>query len=359
MEETLPEPSALIALQLASQHDRAREEQILGQLKENVIKNGTEFSPGAAAWHMMALLSSCNDPLNLVVGDQRVNLVALLTEKLEMDIAHMGSGRPLTDFHQISLAILALCKASVCLPCETIEQIFSSAVQLSIREEIAYPVDTLSIAALGLRCMSFENCVCRTSMIESALQSVIARILANVHCDGTIGDLNTTGLAVQALTANYDLLPPGSWDCRRSVGNLLQGISNGSFNNPRAASLVIPSLENRTLLDIDKLNCSRDTDDLPLIFRKGLTVDNSTPPTPTPTLPSPAHTSHTRPRIFPTAKLFTNSTSKPTTFIRVNYTVMDTVFNTFNHWLLLNVPLGSSVLDIMEEAERLLPTQFR
>ncbi|XP_078389630.1 cobalamin binding intrinsic factor-like [Cetorhinus maximus] len=254
-EDAAPEPSVLIALRLSQQHDLSREEQILRQLKQNVIENGTEFSSGTAAWYTMALLASCEDPVNVVVQGRRQNLVALLMDTLQKDLNSAGSGR-LTDYHQISLAVLALCKSSICLPAKTIEDIFMSAVQHSIQGEITYPVDTMSISALALRCMSFVNCDHRTPTIESALQNVTTGILANVHSDGTIGDLSTTGLAVQALTANHDLVPPGSWDCRKSVGKLVQGISNGTFHNPLAASLVIPTLEDRTFLDIDTLDCS-------------------------------------------------------------------------------------------------------
>ncbi|XP_078093176.1 cobalamin binding intrinsic factor-like [Mustelus asterias] len=371
MEGTRPDPHALIALRLARQHDLSREGQILRLLKQDVVEDGTEFSPGTAAWHILALLASCEDPHSVVVEDQRVNLAALLMEKLRTDIVHVDNGRPLTDYHQVSLAILALCKASICLPAEMIEKIFCSAVQLSIREEFTYPVDTMSIAALALRCMSFGNCNHRTPVIKSALQSVVTHILGNVRSDGTIGDLSTTGVAVQALTANQDLLPPGSWECRKSVEKLLQGISNGTFSNPLAASLAIPALENRTLLDIDTLNCSTDTDDLPSLFRKSpiaayprAATTTPTHPTPTPTHPTPTpthptHTSQTRTHRVHMARIITASTASSTGYISVNYTVMDAVNNNFTQWLILNVPLGSSALDILKEAERISPERFR
>ncbi|XP_059497260.1 cobalamin binding intrinsic factor-like [Stegostoma tigrinum] len=355
-----PDPSILLALHLARQHDLEQEDHLLRELKRNIISNGSEFNPGTLALYTMALLASCVDPMNVTVESQRMSLVALLMHKLQMDIDTIGEiskmvwievdRRSLTDYDQISLAVLALCKTSSCLPCQTIEMVFCSAAQHSIQEEFTYSTDTLSTAALALRCMSFENCDCRTEKMMSALRSVVTRILSNVHSDGTIGDLSTTGLAIQALNANGDLVPAGSWDCQLSIRKLLEGISSGAFDNPQAVSLVVPALENRTFLDIDTLNCSTDVDGLPFVARGGPIAIDPADPTEMFALPSQTLASHPSPN--------SSMSLSPDQLITVNYTVTEAVFNKFTHSLVLTVPLGSSVLDVMKEANFLSPAIF-
>ncbi|GCC16402.1 hypothetical protein chiPu_0021858 [Chiloscyllium punctatum] len=331
----------------------------------------------------MALLASCDDPLNVMVEDQQMNLVALLMDKLKTDIDATGVkpngilliyGDPLTDYYQISLAVLALCKSSSCLPCQTIEMIFYSAAHRSIQEEFTYSAEILSIAALALRCMSIENCECQMENVTSALRNVVERILSHIQSDGTIGDIGSTGLAIQvtahrliqpwqprdqltlcsvcqALSANSELVPPGSWDCQLSMEVLLEGIYNGTFDNPQALSLVVPALENRTFLDIDRLNCSMDVDDLPVITRGGPIMIDPADPTRTSTHPSPT--------LVPHPSRSSPMSSSPAHLIRVNYTVLEAVFNNFTHSLVLTVPLGSSVLDVMMEAHYMSPAIFR
>ncbi|XP_067874885.1 cobalamin binding intrinsic factor-like [Heterodontus francisci] len=385
VEETSPEPSVLIALNLARQHDRTAEQQILRQLKRKALENGTEFSTGTAAWYTMAVLSSCDDPVNVEADGEQLNLVMLLMSKLQTDIDNIDTHLwPLSDYYQVSLAVLALCKNSICLPSWTIEKIFDSAVEHSNQEGFTYPVDTLAVAALALRCVSFESQHHGTPKMKRALQNVIDRILANVQHDGVIGDLSTTGLAIQALSANHDLIPPESWDCQSSVERLLKGISNGMFENPLALSLVVPSLYNRTYLDIDTTNCLWDIDNLLLNARMGrvaiapktpstiptippstltfptLTLPslNITLPSPNLTLPSPNLTLTFPNLTLPSPNLTLPSPSSPTHDISVNYTVMDAVSNSFTHWQLLKVPLGSTVMDLMMEAQRVSPSRF-
>eukprot|EP00061_Rhincodon_typus_P009194 g32494.t1 len=154
----------------------------------------------------------------------------------------------------------------------------------------------------------------------------------------------------QALNANGDLVPPGSWDCQLSIGKLLEGISSGTFDNPQAVSLVVPALENRTFLDIDMLNCSTDVDDLPFVARGGLIAIDPVDPTEMFTISSATLAPHPSPN--------TPMSPSPDQLITVNYTVMEAVFNKFTHSLVLTVPLGSSVLDVMMEANYRSPAIF-
>eukprot|EP00061_Rhincodon_typus_P010964 g35632.t1 len=85
-----PDPSILLAVRLARQHDLEQEDHLLRELKRNVISNGSEFNPGSLAVYTMALLASCVDPLNVTVEGQRMSLVALLMHKLQMDINAIG-----------------------------------------------------------------------------------------------------------------------------------------------------------------------------------------------------------------------------------------------------------------------------
>ncbi|XP_060708703.1 cobalamin binding intrinsic factor-like [Hemiscyllium ocellatum] len=346
-----PDPNVLLTLRLARQHDLKEEAHLLRELKRNVLTNGSELSTGTIALHTMALLASCDDPLNVMVEDQQMNLVALLMDKLKTDIDGTVYGDPLTHYYQISLAVLALCKSSTCLPCQTIEMIFCSAAHRSIQEEFTYSTEILSIAALALRCMSIENCECQMESVMSALGNVVERILSHIQSDGTTGDVGSTGLAIQALSANPELVPLGSWDCQLSMEGLLEGIYNGTFDNPQILSLVVPALENRTFLDVDRLNCSMDIDDLPVITRGGPIMIDPADATRTST--------HSSPILAPHLSGSSPMSSSPARLIRVNYTVMEAVFNKFTHSLVLTVPLGSSVLDVMMEAHYLSPAIFR
>ncbi|XP_062895851.1 cobalamin binding intrinsic factor-like, partial [Mobula hypostoma] len=185
-------------------------------------------------------------------------------------------------------------------------------------------VDTGAVATLALWCVRDRNRALSVSAVARSLRILVDRLLSEVRPDGLIGNVYSTGLAVQALSLIQDLIPAGSWNCSRSLERLLLSAKDGSLKNPQAASQVTPSLEGRTYLDVGAIDCREDQSNLTL-------PDTTTPAAPV-------------------------TSGQPD--IRVCYNVTDGLGGTFSDRVLVRVPSGSILLRVMEAARDLFPQRF-
>nr|XP_006011707.1 PREDICTED: transcobalamin-1 [Latimeria chalumnae] len=126
-----------------------------------------------------------------------INLVRTLEQKLTEEVKNIGEhGQPLTNYYQISLGILALCEQNVQ---------HNSALQALIQAEknggfffdSQFSVDTGAVAVLGLRCaLDLPNTQMEDPDIKYTLKKLVKEILQQKQ-NGTIGNIYSTGLAIQ------------------------------------------------------------------------------------------------------------------------------------------------------------------
>uniref|UniRef100_A0A8C4Y450 Transcobalamin 1 n=2 Tax=Gopherus evgoodei TaxID=1825980 RepID=A0A8C4Y450_9SAUR len=321
-----PNPSILLALRLAQEHNKRIEQDMLNKLSQDAVERAVaSFSSGQVALHILAQQASCSDPRCVSANGSTINLVRLLEQKFKAELQNIAiHGNPLTNFYQLSLDVLALCQLNGRLsPASTSALLSPGHKKYYLGGQ--FSVDTAAVAILAHICLQTRGQPLPPKVYKKIRQNVqwlVDKILAEKRRDGEIGNIYSTGLAMQALSVSSSYQKPGAWNCLQTLHRVLDKIPQGTFKNPMAASQVLSSLENRTYLDVSRLNCSMDPDNLPL--------STARPTSPTSRLPS----------------------------IRVTYTVADGVNNTFNDSISVTVTQGSIFFKVMEVTQDKDPSKF-
>ncbi|KAG2463784.1 cobalamin binding intrinsic factor-like [Polypterus senegalus] len=312
-----PSASVVLSLRLAQQHNLVMEQGLLERLEENVVKpNKTD----PLALYVLAIQSFCKDPSLIpapMLLDDYLKVTPILYEELNKDLCHIGSqGRPLTSYINIFQDVLALCLMGQKFVIQTVNSLLWSVDYNQLGEDGKLSVDTDSMAIIALTCLrqslSPRTAAYIRTQIQTTLEKLFHRVLATRQANGLFGDLYSTGLALQALSVNYI-----DFDCTTTMQTLLKEISLGAFDNPIAASLIIPTLSGRTYLDINKLKCSADQDNLPL-----------------------------------------TGSDTASGNMTVYYTVIDDVSSTFRDSIIISLPVGSTLLDVLKRAATISPEKF-
>ncbi|XP_065260591.1 cobalamin binding intrinsic factor-like [Emys orbicularis] len=244
-----PNPSILIALNLAGTQDGTKEKLLVQQIKDRVIKEGTaEMTSGEVALYVLALLSSCEDPKRVTAD---INLVEVLKLKTKEELTYLSDhGTPKTTFYQLSLDTLALCLEGA--------NVKEAALSLT-KEALAkdFFVDTGAMATLALTCV--HNGLVKAEQyrilepIHEALDKLREQILRAVETN--TANIYSIGLALQALNVTPVSYPSGDWSCSQTLAKVLTEISQGAFDNPMAAAQILPSLVGKTYLNVIRLSC--------------------------------------------------------------------------------------------------------
>lgn len=298
-------PSILIAMNLAGTYNLEAQKILTNKL---MATDGADLTSGQLALTIMALTSSCRDS-----GSK----VSILKEKME-NWEPSSPGAEASAFYGPSLAILALCQKNS-------EATLPVAVRFAktlMRESSPFNVDTAAVATLALTCMynripvgSQEN---YRDLFGEVLKDLVDNIGFRIKADGIIGDIYSTGLAMQALSVTPEQ-PSTEWDCEKTINKILNEIKQGKFQNPMSIAQILPSMKGKTYLDVPQVICG---------------PDHEVPPTLT-DYPSPIPTSASN--------------------ITVIYTInnqMKGVDLLFNVTTEVSVKSGSVLLAVLEEAQR-------
>nr|XP_033775489.1 cobalamin binding intrinsic factor-like isoform X2 [Geotrypetes seraphini] len=258
---SLPDPSVLLAMNLAGKLNADAEKLLVKQLKEDAVKRilkKQNFSSGKVALYVLALRSSCENPFKVCALDKTVDLVLELELKMKEEIAHIEKYQsPLTTYYQVALGVLALCEERSKAAYPAAEILAKAAVGSQL--EPSFFVDTASVAVMALTCIFNGKSVADAGTVEDgkmrssvkeALAVLTSGILKAQKSDGLIGNIYSTGLAAQALTAVSDIYPVSDWNCPNTMAKLLAEIPQGAFSLPAAASQVLPFLNGKTYLDV-------------------------------------------------------------------------------------------------------------
>ncbi|NXL86956.1 IF factor, partial [Alectura lathami] len=140
---------------------------------------------------------------------------------------------------------------------------------------------------------------------------------------GVIGNIYSTGLAVQALVAAHEFYAPREWDCPQAVS----AITEHRLQLPMAIAQALPGLVGRSYLDAAGLNCST-------------TAVTATSPQPEPSPEQPV-------------------TPQEERNITVHYTITNHLRGqNFSYSIKVEVPAGSVLLAVLEEARDAKPDIF-
>ncbi|XP_038620903.1 transcobalamin-1 [Tachyglossus aculeatus] len=311
-----PNPYVLLALRLARDHSRTTEKTLLAQLIENAKDNGMSMTSGKLALHVLALEAACQDPREVFSSDS--NLINLLEKKFQEELTNiMTTGNPLTNFFQLSLDVLALCLLKGDYSSSKVANLFSPGWE-KYTFGSQFSVDTGAVAVLAQICVQRSE---KDEKIEENIRQLVKKILESEDKYGTIGNVYSTGLAMQALFVSGDYYENKDWDCNLSLKKMLNEIPLGTFEQRTAAAQLIPALEGKTYLDVTRGHCDSDSDNLTL------------------SSPSPS------------------APASPST-IKVTYKVTDDVNNSFADSIVVSVPKRSYFLKVMEAAQEQDKTRF-
>uniref|UniRef100_A0A8C2YC82 Cobalamin binding intrinsic factor n=1 Tax=Coturnix japonica TaxID=93934 RepID=A0A8C2YC82_COTJA len=210
IDSELPNPSVLLALNLAGDSSKARQ-YLLEQIKETAVKQAKDMSSGQVALYTLALLSSCCNPRHVKVHRQSVDLLSILQEKTDQEVAHWEEyGIPQSTLFSMGLDAQALCvvgaggyqSAAVILA----KQLLSSQGELSVDEQ--------AMMALALVCAYNQTKLQDVrDLLKTALTKVSNALLdKQAEGNGMIGNIYSTGLATQLLlAAGKFYAPPWPW----------------------------------------------------------------------------------------------------------------------------------------------------
>ncbi|KAG8505720.1 Cobalamin binding intrinsic factor, partial [Galemys pyrenaicus] len=358
----------LLSLRLAGSQTQSLERELIRQIKDNVEREESTLTSGELALMILAV-GACQNPSEAYRFDPR--LVEQLEKKFEAEIKNMGkkqmfrdfgqpkahNGNPLTNYYQLSLDLLALCIFHRSYLLDNISEVskhfapenknyyfggqFSVASspgrpsitgrqegQVTLSPPSGLLTDTGAAAVLALTCvkrsvLSGQKETARTHLnsISNHIKSLVKKILSEHKENGLIGNIYSTGEAMQALFVSSDYYKEGKWKCQHSLNTVLKEIARGVFSVPAAASQVLPALVGKTYLDVNR--------DSPCVYSSGnfnITQE--------PVSVAPTH-SHSN--------------------ISVHYCVRTNKTHAIN----VTVPDGSVFLDVMKAAQTLDEAAFR
>ncbi|XP_075358031.1 cobalamin binding intrinsic factor [Mycteria americana] len=321
--EEPPNPSVLLALNLATATGSPTYKWLLQEIQEEAVKRAQkDMTSGEVALYVLALLSSCRDPRHVEALGQTVDLLRVLQQKTDVEVARLEvEGIPKTTLYSVSLDTLGLCltgvgnyqKAAVLLA----KQVLNPKKHLS--------VDTRAVAALALAC-TYNRTEQQNvqELLRTALSTVTKGFLNEQEKnDGMIGNIYSMGLALQALEATAKFYAPQKWDCAQAFSV----VYSHDYRQPMAIAQVLPALVGRSYLEAASLDC---------------TTSASVSP---------------GPQQSPSPKLDAPGVHRA--LITVHYAIVNELQGKhFRYATSVRVPAGSTLLEVLQVAEKEKPNIF-
>ncbi|XP_051821297.1 transcobalamin-1 [Antechinus flavipes] len=301
-------PQILMALKFVKQHYSKAETTFLNQVKLNIMQCDGATSSGQFALDLLALTAACQ---TCIIKDYK--LVKKLEQKFQAEVDNIDKyGHPLTTYYQLGLDVLAICLLNGTYSTSKIADLFSVEPKKYYYNN-QFSVDTGALAVLALTCVDRKNP--DVEEIRNNIEMLVKMILNEIKPDGTIGNIYSTGQAMQALFVTSKYYKEEDWNCTKTLKTVLNHIPQ-AFQRPIAASQVLPALQGKTYLDLTHGTCQS----------------------------SPGYLNNSIPTI-------TESTPQSHQNISVKYQVVDFITKHFKKSIEVSVPEGSFFLNVMEKAQ--------
>ncbi|KAM9811054.1 transcobalamin-2 [Neosynchiropus ocellatus] len=263
----LPNPSIHLALRLSETHNLATESLYLNRIK-NELHNDIQSRlsnikavAGRLALYTLALKASCYDlsTVTFTVGDRRESLLTHLKKQMDDEKEHIThSHRPLTNYYQYSLGVLALCTSGVRLNIHVSNKLIKAVVHENLKHGDSVSVDTYAMAGMALQCVKDSGLYQDTTELDTALSNIKVKLVMSQRQDGHIGNEFSTGLAVQALLAMGHPVAEDS----AAMEAMRTAVKSNRYHNPMAMSQVLPALQLKSYLSVKNKDCLNEDDTL-------------------------------------------------------------------------------------------------
>ncbi|KAM8961034.1 transcobalamin-2 [Pelodytes ibericus] len=260
-------PSIYVGLRLSEDHSLRTETNYLQRLKVSLetitssINENTQEEPttGLLALHILALKTSCEN----METPERKKLITQLKSQLHEEKKNLVlKQRPLSNFYQYSLGILALCVSNKKVDVHVINKLLHAENENTFLHGQTPSIDTEAMAGLAFMCLKYSPHYSTDLIrqINKAVKSVKTKILASQSPDGALGNIYSTPLAVQFLSSVGN--SKGTQTCSKAIDTLLEAMKQGKFSNPMMMSQLMPVLHGKSYLDAAKVDCTTSIDNL-------------------------------------------------------------------------------------------------
>ncbi|XP_064824881.1 transcobalamin-2-like isoform X2 [Oncorhynchus masou masou] len=276
-QETSPNPSVHLSLRLSTHHNLGKESDHLNALKTD-LHNDIESSlansqpvVGLLALYILALKASCYDlnTLTFTVNQRSETLLTHLKRQMALEKEHITfSHRPLTNYYQYSLGVLALCVSGVRVNSHVSKKLIGAVDHGHIKHGDSDCIDTFAMAGMALQCLKESDTQVQDAALDKALGIIKQKLLDSRRADGHMGNEFSTGLAVQALLAMGSQVQ----ECSTSMEAMRSDVRKGTYLNPMAMSQTLPALQQKTYLQVKGKQCRNEDGNLVLETRKPVRV---------------------------------------------------------------------------------------
>ncbi|XP_074526201.1 transcobalamin-2 [Halichoeres trimaculatus] len=266
-QDSAPNPSVHLALRLSNSHNLAKESEHLNRMKnhlhndiQNSLSNNQPVT-GLLALYTLALKSSCYDlnTITFTVAQERETLLTHLKRQMEQEKENIAySHRPLTNYYQYSLGVLALCVSGI----RVNNHVTNKLIKTTEHEHVGHgSTDTYAMTGMALQCVKDAGSHVHNAVeLETALTKIKQKLLAARRADGHIGNEYSTGLAVQALLAMGNDVA----ECAASMQAMRTDVRANKYENPMAASQILPALHQTSYMHIKNKSCLNEDNSLVL-----------------------------------------------------------------------------------------------
>ncbi|KAB0371310.1 hypothetical protein FD755_017719, partial [Muntiacus reevesi] len=249
--------NVLLTLRLAGIKNQSLEQQLSQQIKEDINSKEMELTSGQLALGILAL-GACENPDEEFI--RGAHLVSKLGDKFQAEIQNMEThdGNPLTNYYQLSLALLALCLFNGSYSITSVTYYFTPENKNYYFED-QFSVDTGAMAVLALTCLQRNKTQKKMeASTEDKIRNYTATLASKIQSDGKqglFGNIFSTGEAMQALFVSSDYYKSET-NCQETLRTVFYNISQKAFSLPIAAAQILPALMGKTYLDVTNTSCS-------------------------------------------------------------------------------------------------------
>ncbi|NP_001353480.1 transcobalamin 2 S homeolog precursor [Xenopus laevis] len=273
-----PNPSIYIGLRLSEDHSLEREADYLKKLKTSLetitacskTNNQEQPSTGILALYLMALKASCED----MEKPERMRLITRLKHQLHKEKKQIiEKNHPLTNYFQYSLGLIALCIHGKKVDEKVIQKLINVEKKDGFVHGETLSVDTEAMAGLAFLCLKSSDLYlpALTAEMNLAIDNVKQKIIKSKTPEGALGNIYSTPLAVQFLSALGTT--KGNEECPKAINALIEAMKQGKFSNPMMMSQLMPVLHQKSYLDVANIKCTGNNDNLVLNPNTGVLPD--------------------------------------------------------------------------------------
>ncbi|KAM4710123.1 transcobalamin-2 [Discoglossus pictus] len=270
-----PNPSVYVGLRLSEDHSLQRENEYLEKLKTSLQditsstkgQNQEEPSTGILALHVLAMKASCED----MNTPERNKLITRLKRQLHAEKTNIvAKENPLSNYYQYSLGILAMCVNDKKVDTHVIQKLLQAEMNNKFVHGDTVSIDTEAMAGLSFLCLKRSKLYPHdlNVQIRNSILNVKQKIVVSKNTEGSLGNIYSTPLAVQFLSALGT--SKDEKECSTAIDTLLEAMKQGKFSNPMMMSQLMPVLHHKSYLDVAKISCTDNKDNLFLSPSSGL-----------------------------------------------------------------------------------------